>query len=35
VIEPLRAERLARIREERTRTEASRVRFFTLQSEAA
>ncbi len=35
VIEPLRAERLARIGDERTRTEASRVRFFTLQPEAA
>ena len=35
VVEPLRAERLARLRDERARTEASRVRFYTLQPEAA
>lgn len=35
VIEPLRALRRERERDERARTEASRVRFFTLQPEAA
>jgi alpha-D-ribose 1-methylphosphonate 5-triphosphate synthase subunit PhnG len=35
VVEPLRAERLRRDRDERARTEASRVRFLALQPEAA
>jgi alpha-D-ribose 1-methylphosphonate 5-triphosphate synthase subunit PhnG len=34
LIEPLRAARLQRDREQRTRTEATRVRFFALQPEA-
>lgn len=35
VIEPLRAARLARVLDERARTESSRVRFHTLQAETA
>ena len=35
VVEPLRLSRLERDRQERARTEASRVRFFTLQPEVA
>lgn len=34
VVEPLRAQRAERLHDERARTEASRVRFFTLQPES-